>query len=109
MIRGELWTVAGGPNYAGNPRPALIVQEDAFNNLKSITICLLTSNQTEGLGIRVRLEPTTGNGLKEISNGMVDKISTVPRTHLEMRIGFLNRADLDRVDQAMMIFLGLPG
>ena len=30
MNRGEIWTVAGVPAYAGKPRPAVIVQDDAF-------------------------------------------------------------------------------
>jgi len=28
MRRGEIWTVAGGKDYAGKPRPAVILQDD---------------------------------------------------------------------------------
>jgi mRNA interferase MazF len=28
MRRGEIWTVAGGGDYTGKPRPALILQDD---------------------------------------------------------------------------------
>lgn len=28
MKRGEIWTVAGGGDYAGKPRPVVIVQHD---------------------------------------------------------------------------------
>ena len=31
MKRGEIWTVAGGKDYAGKPRPALIIQDDRFD------------------------------------------------------------------------------
>jgi len=46
MRRGELWTVAGGADYAGKPQPIVIVQEDSFDATASITsrngICRLT-------------------------------------------------------------------
>ena len=47
MNRGEIWTVAGGPAYAGKPRPAVIVQDDAFAARDSVTICPLTSQTTD--------------------------------------------------------------
>ncbi len=43
MKRGEIWTMAGGPGYASNPRPVLIVQDDAFAARNSVTECLITS------------------------------------------------------------------
>ena len=39
--RGEIRTVSGGANYTGKPRPAVIVQEDRFNQTASITLCVL--------------------------------------------------------------------
>ncbi len=38
---------------------------------------------------------------------MVDKISTVPKTKLGSMIGKLDDEDMRRVNQAMLIFLGL--
>lgn len=37
MRRGEVWTAAGGKNYAGKPRPVLVVQDDRFDATDSIT------------------------------------------------------------------------
>ena len=37
MKRAEVWTVAGGPDYAGKPRPAVILQDDAFAGTASNT------------------------------------------------------------------------
>jgi len=31
MRRGEIWTVSGGGDYAGKPRPAVILQDDNFD------------------------------------------------------------------------------
>jgi len=36
--RGEIWTVAGGEDYAGKPRPVVILQDDSFDARLSITI-----------------------------------------------------------------------
>jgi len=30
MRRGEIWTAAGGKDYAGKPRPVFILQDDRF-------------------------------------------------------------------------------
>ncbi len=39
MKRGEIWTAAGGKDYAGKPRPVVIVQDDRFDAIESITVC----------------------------------------------------------------------
>jgi mRNA interferase MazF len=40
---------------------------------------------------------------------MVNKITTIPKNKLGSRIGHLGTADMARVNQAMLIFLGLAG
>jgi mRNA interferase MazF len=40
---------------------------------------------------------------------MVDKIATIPKNKLGHRIGHLGAADVIRLNQAMLIFLGLAG
>ena len=47
MKRGEIWTVAGGEDYAGKPRPVVILQDDSFDARLSITICSFTTNATD--------------------------------------------------------------
>ena len=109
MRRGELWTVAGGPDYAGKPRPAVIVQDDNFEGTKSVTICPCTTDPTEAPLFRIVVEPSELNGLTADSRFMVDKITTVPRSKLGRRLGRLSDADLLRLNQAMLVFLGLAG
>jgi len=57
-------------------------------------------------GFRV---PNERNGLNTLSRLMVDKITTVPKNKLGHRIGRLDVKDIERVDQAILIFLGLGG
>jgi mRNA interferase MazF len=41
--RGEVWTAAGGRDYAGKPRPVVVVQDDRFDATGSITVRAFTS------------------------------------------------------------------
>ena len=107
MKRGEIWTVSGGGDYVGKPRPAVIVQSDGFSITNSVTICIFTTNESEASLIRLLIEPDGRNGLDASSRIMVDKISTVPKRKMGRRIGELDREDIERLDQAIAIFLGL--
>ena len=40
---------------------------------------------------------------------MIDKLAAISRGKLGRRIGRLNDADIDRANDAIMIFLGLAG
>jgi mRNA interferase MazF len=105
--RGEVWMVAGGADYTGKPRPAVVVQDDDFAKTRSITICLLTTDPTEAPLFRIRVEHSGENGLRESSALMVDKVTTVPRDKLGARIGRLEASDVLRMNQAILVFLGL--
>jgi mRNA interferase MazF len=107
MRRGEIWTVSGAGDYAGKPRPAVIVQDDAFEGTLSVTLCAFTTDPTEAPLIRLVVEPSAQNGLRERSSLMVDKITTVPRSRLESRLGALADRDMARLNQATLVFLGL--
>jgi hypothetical protein len=61
MKRGDIWTVAGGKDYAGKPRPVVIVQDDSFDATDSITICALTTDETEAPLFRLVVQPTDRN------------------------------------------------
>ena len=107
MKRGDIHTVAGGKDYAGKPRPVVIVQDDAFDATASITICAFTTDDTEAPLFRLRVEPNPRNGLRETCSLMVDKITTVPKSKVSSRIGRLDDRDILRLNQAMLVFLGL--
>jgi mRNA interferase MazF len=107
MRRGDIWTVSGGKDYAGKPRPVVIVQDDAFDATDSVTICALTTDPTEAPLFRLTVEPNERNGLRSASRLMVDKITTVPKSKVGRRIGRLGDEDVVRLNQAVMVFLGL--
>ena len=84
MRRGDIWTVAGGKDYSGQPRPVVIVQDDSFDATASITICAFTTDETEAPLFRLPVEPNDRNGLPATGRLMVL-----------------------RLNQAILVFLGL--
>ena len=109
MKRGDIWTVAGGKGYAGKPRPAVIVQDDSFDGTDSITVCAFTTDETNAPLLRLLVEPNAHNGLRTACRLMVDKITTVPRSRIGVHVGHLDDRDIVRLNQAMIVFLGLAG
>jgi len=107
--RGELWTVAGELGYASKPRPAVIIQDNSFSDGDSITVCLLTTDETDAPLIRILVEPNERTGLRQPSRIMIDKILTVQKSRVGARIGRVDDQDLIRIGQALIVFLGLAG
>jgi mRNA interferase MazF len=86
--RAEIRTVSGGADYAGKPRPAVVVQDDHFDT-DSVTVCPFTTDPTEAPLFRLAVAPEPGNGLAVPSRIMVDKVTTVRRSRLGVRVGVL--------------------
>lgn len=94
----------------GKPRPAVVLQSDLFNESHgSMTVCPVTSHLLEAPLFRVVLKPEATNGLKNESQVMVDKLSTVGLQRIKSVVGHLAPDDLARVETAVMLWLGLRG
>jgi len=109
MKRGEIWTLAGGGDYTGKPRPAVIVQDDSFDATASITICAFTTDPTDAPLFRIPIHPSESNGLRAPSRLMVDKLTTVSKERLGARVGRLDNEDMVRLNRAILVFLGMAG
>jgi mRNA interferase MazF len=107
MRRGEIWTAAGAPGYAGKPRPVVILQDDRFDATDSLTVCAFTTDPTEAPLFRLAVAPSERNGLRAPCRLMVDKITTVAKAKLGSRIGRLDAEDMVRLNRAAVVFLGL--
>ena len=92
MKRGEIWTVSGGGEYAGKPRPVVIVQDDSFDGTDSITICAFTTDPTDAPLFRLPVVPNPRNGLRAPCRLMVDKITTVSKSKVGTHVGHLDDA-----------------
>lgn len=107
MRRGEVWTVAGGKDYASKPRPVVILQDDRFDKTASVTVCAFTIDPTDAPLFRLLIQPSATNGLRSASRLMVDKITAVPKTKIGNLVGRLADEDILRLNRAVLVFLGI--
>ena len=106
MNRGDVVLVAGRGDYAGKPRPAVVIQSDLFNPTHdSVTLCLITSELRDAPLFRPDLKPTQENGLPKTSQVMVDKIFSAKRGNIGGKIGTLDKESMRRVDEALKVWL----
>ena len=107
MKRGDIWTAAAGSGSVGTPRPVVIIQDDLFDATSSVTVCALTTDQTDAPLFRIPVDADDTTGIREPSRLMVDKITTVPRSKLGERVGRLSDDDMTRLGRSVAVFLGL--
>jgi mRNA interferase MazF len=105
--RGQFVVVATTGDH-GKPRPALIVQSDLFAELPSAFICPLTSMLRDDADqFRLQVDPSKHNGLRDVSQIAIDKITAVPAARIGPVIGEADEALLKRVSRALALFLAL--
>ena len=105
MKRGDLVTIALSGDY-GKPRPALVIQSDLFDAHPSIAILPVTSALRDAPLFRIQVDPTPDNGLRKVSQVMVDKPQAVARDRIGKTIGRLDDAAVLAVNRALAVFLG---
>jgi len=109
MRRGDLVIVAAPGDY-GKPRPAVIVQTDAFPETHaSVVICQMTSEIADAPDFRVTIDPSEKNGLRVRSQVMADKPVAVRRERVRRIIGHLDDSDIGRLNIALAFVMGLAG
>lgn len=103
--RGDLVTVSLQGDY-GKPRPALVVQSDLLTELDSLVLCPVTS-ALRNAAFRVTVEPNPANGLRALSQVMVDKLATLPRSKIGKPFGRLDDERMKAVDRALLLVIGV--
>jgi len=103
--RGDLVTVSLSGDF-GKPRPALVIQSDAFSSHPSVTVLSLTSDLFDAPHTRVNIQPDAANGLRLPSQIMIDRAATLQRNKVGKAIGRVEPEMLDEVYKKLIRFLG---
>jgi mRNA interferase MazF len=107
MRRGDVVTVAVAGDYR-KPRPAVIVQSDAFPKTHaSVVVCQMTSELSDAPDFRITIDPSKTNGLRAQSQVMADKPVTIRRERIGRIIGRLSAEDVRRLNIALAFVMGL--
>jgi len=107
--RGDVVLVAMQGDY-GKPRPALVIQSDLFNDTHaSIAVAPVTTTIVDAPLFRLTVDPTPSNGLRSVSQIMVDKVVAVRRDRIRKAVGRLDDATMMRVNRAIGLWFGLAG
>lgn len=106
MNRGDFVTIAMQGDF-GKPRPALVIQSDAFNEHATVTVLPMSSTLVDAPLLRVTVQPGEANGLQKPSQVMVDKAMTVKRDKLGKAFGSASDATMLEVGRYLAVFLGI--
>ena len=106
MKRGEVWWVSFEPSLGGEirkRRPAVIISNDAANRyLNRVQVVPMTSRTD-----RVYPSEAIVRVNRRRSKAMADQLTTVSKQRLTNRMGRLSSQDLNKVENAVMVQLGL--
>jgi len=106
MRRGEVWWVSFEPSLGGEirkKRPAVIISNDAANRyLNRVQVVPMTSRTD-----RVYPSEAVVKVNRRRSKAMTDQLTTVSKERLTNRMGRLSAQDMSRVENAVMVQLGL--
>jgi mRNA interferase MazF len=105
--RGEIWTAAAGGDYGSKPRPVLINQSDFIRTTNSVLVCGINSTQIEADLLRIMVEPSVENGLRNRSWIMVDKMGAAPVEKFGKRAGRLETHYIAQLNLAIFRLTGL--
>jgi mRNA interferase MazF len=111
LLRGDIYLVNFDPTVGSEikkTRPALVIQNDIGNQYSPITIvAAITSKFDEPpYPTEVILEPQE-SGLPLRSAVLLNQIRSVDRQRLVKRLGKASDSTMQRVDQALIISLGV--
>lgn len=108
MRRGDVVLIAdrGAGDYAGKPRPAVVVQSDLFAETRSLIVCPLTTEGRDAPLLRVAVTLGPALPLAAPCWVMVEKITAIRRDRARGTVGRLTREEMLALDRALAVVLG---
>jgi mRNA interferase MazF len=105
--RGDVFTVSTR-GLAAKPRPGVIIQATTLiREEHPVLVCPLSSEPVPVSIIRPLIEPSVANGLRAVSQAMVDRITGAMPREIGTVIGTLDENDMHLIDLALLTVLGL--
>lgn len=96
---------AGG-DFAGKPRPGVVVQSDRFEMLGSVLVCPLTSHAETESVLRVPVRPRADLPLSGPSWIMVERLTAIRRMRARPAIGRLHPSEMTALERSLAVVLG---
>lgn len=105
MKRGDI-VVAAFQGDFGEPRPAVVIQSDLFDELENVVLLPTTTTSRDAPLIRIAIGPGHGTGLHARSQIMIDKPLTLPRSKVGQVVGLVDDATMISITRALATLLG---
>ena len=91
----------------GGTRPVVILQNDAGNRYSPTVIAAPFTSEIKKQDLPTHVCITKCGCLEVDSMAMLEQIRVLDKRHLKEFLGFIRRADVERLDEALRISLGL--
>ncbi len=109
--RGDIYYADLSPvvgSEQGGVRPVLIVQNDVGNKFSPTVIAAAITSQKEKTSLPTHIQvDAVGCGLAKDSIVLLEQVRTIDKQRLKERMGNLNYRDMNRVNQALSVSLGI--
>ena len=94
----------------GGIRPVLIVQNDVGNKFSPTVIAAAITSQKYKTDLPTHIKvDADGSGLARDSIVLLEQVRTLDKRRLKERMGNLETRDMQRVDRALSVSLGIGG
>ncbi len=108
--RNDVWLVALGAGRAGEPgktRPAIVVSVDELSTGApgELIVVVPLSSSLAPSALRIEIEPAAG--VEQASRAICRAVRAVVRSRLVRRIGRVSPSNMEQVETALTLILGL--
>lgn len=109
--RGEIYYADLSPvvgSEQGGLRPVLVVQNDVGNKYSPTVIVSAITSQINKSKLPTHIElPASNYGLNKDSVVLLEQLRTIDKRRLQDLIGYVNPENMEKINNAMSISLGL--
>lgn len=112
ISRGSLYYANLNPvvgSEQGGIRPVLVIQNDTGNKHSPTIIIAAITGKSEKTALPTHCVLSAQSGLDDGSIALLEQIRTIDKRRLRSYVGTLGQDDMQRIDHALAISVGLDG